>query len=872
MKRFVILLGLVGAVIGCWLGLAKVTMGQGPSAPQTQAPTKCDQLQVVLIVDQSGSMSLTFDTRPPSDPLGLRFFGPKKAVETLSSLRYHTYFTSTIYVATVNFGDSPRVGLPWTVITPTLQSEHDILQKAVAPAFEPIPSLGNTNPLAAFQNASSLFNQLPVPQTGCVTRGVILLTDGQPSLPAKDFSWQNHLSELAKYVQQYMPPPQYQIYVIGIDTADSYWNNVKPYWDRVTGDPNKAVRATDQVQMTSLVIQFANELAQTLTPSGANAETHCLSSGTVVVPPFVQQISLTLIKTDLGLHLRVMDENNRLLDPTRTDVKVTATGEFEPIETLTVNNPHPGLWTIQTPLPPDFEKRCQVQTVSFSALGKLNAPGQNNGATQFQKLPIGIKIVDSSGAALPDYGDPKYALKVDLNIVGPSQTPISVNTQAKPNDEFVGEVIPLESGAHELTLKATSQNPDGTERVVVSRTLETLIVKPVELTMLDGPAKLVAQHLAVPLKLGITTNGNPVVLDLAREVSATLTFDNATEPVTLTEEPDGTYDGMLQPDKVGTYVLTFQGDVSTPPGKVAFGQQQVTFESTPTQLVGVKVVSPGDQFVATDLLLRPSGLPLELQLVGEDGKDMSPGQVGAANPMAVFGISVVDGNKKDRSSEVKLVNTGKPGLFRLENNTLGMGSYDIQVTPASDLGSGFLWSQKSWTFKTSGIPNPGFFVLVAGILAGLGVIAIVTRSEIALRRYPLSGYILVSKKQPDPEGNTYSKNILRRQLPNRNRAVITPSAGLPGLLERLLPISLGDAGEIRRIIVTSRSEADAKQGVAYAEVQFKSGSKMTTTLGPSIPESPLGMEYFIEKGPRTVYFGSEDSGGGEFFQPAPSIR
>ena len=804
----------------------------------------CDELQVVLIVDQSLSMSAKIENAPASDPQGLRFYGPKRAVETLSALRYQSYQNAAIRVAMVYFGDKPRLALPWTDLNATNKTEHQQLMAELAPSFEPVKHMGNTNFLAPFQTASTLFNQMTPQVDGCPLRAVILITDGRPSLLTKGFDWTEHMKELNRYVKQYMPPPDHQIYVIGLDRKNNYWDEVKPYWDEISGDPNKVVRAKDQAHMASLLFQFLGETTSNLRPSGSEAKMECVAGSKVSVAPFLQELRLSLTKPDPDLHLEVMDENGQPLEPSRQDVAVEIEGYDEPIETMIVTNPPPGVWTIRTMLPPetDEEHRCRIRKISFNAVGQLVSPDPTAGdrPIQFTKMPIVFRVVDTSGQPLPEYGDPLYALHVDASLQGPSQNSQDLVLDVGAQYEYQGETIPLEAGMHSLHITATSHNPDGSEFQVFDESIASIRVMPVQLVKIEGPGNVVKQYSETSLKAAIVVTGQqPVQLDLPVTVSATLNHEGEAQPLNVSLNQDGIYEATFRADQAGRYTLNYQATVDSPQGTILLGKDQIPFEVFPTTLVGAKFTSPEeDQFIATDLLLRPTGLAFEVQMVDGEGRDLGPGQVGAANPMAVFAIKVWDQDHNDRSAEFKVTNTGKPGLFRIESDTLGPGTYEVQVLPATTLGDNYMWAADSWSRTFKGRVNPLFYALLAADIGLGGIIALLIWRWIRLRRHPLSGYIRIWQDvaeitEDDTTARTYQKPIYRQDLPRKNRAVLRVSN----------PV-------IKKVIVVCPSDEDSKAGRAKATVKFKSGSPKEYPLDPG-KKVDLGQGFHIEKGPPT---------------------
>lgn len=854
-KGFVIVAFLT-VVMWTWFALARVeAAGPLQNPPQQTQPRKCDELQIVFVVDQSGSMSRTLDGKPGSDPEGLRFFGPKDAVDLATALRYQSYVTSTIRIALVHFGDRPRTVLPWTSLDATNEQEYEKIKKALEPSFARVPSQGNTNPLGAFQTASSLFNQVTPQVGGCPARVVIAITDGQPSLPVPDFSWQDHLNELATYVNTYMAPPEYKLYVIGLDRNNAFWRNNRSYWERIVGDPSHAALAADQFDMAKQIRKIVKDsITESLTPNGANPQFECITGNQIQVPPFVQQAKLTLIKPVEGLHLEVLDETGRPLEPTRADIKVQLEGFDAPIESLTISKPRPGFWTLLTKLPVEDKDACDVTLLSFDAIGKLNQPSSNTPVLQFKRLPVSLQIVDSSGDLLPEYNDPQSALDMDLSIVGPNQNTTPIALDAGQSYEFHGEIIPLDAGSNTIHVKATTHNPDGSERVVFDKPLGSFQVTSVKFGLLKGPSGIVAQYRDLPVKFAITSGGQPAQIDLTPTIEATITTNGKTTPLELKIGQDGSYDATFHPTEQGKHVLAYKATVQTPRGPVTLGEDQIPFDVFPTTLVGARFENPtGDRFVATDWKLTPTGLPLEVQIVDDKGKPVGPGEIGAANPQALFNVKVLDANKKDVTGDLKLLQTGKPGLYRLSDNTLAIGQYEIIVMPSVELGQGYLWAEDSWSKTISGDINPLFFGAAGSAILAAILLALLAIIEVRSRQHPLSGEIEIYRVQMnEQDGTSYDVSVYRDNLPNRNRAILTPDGGIVGFLNRILPVPIGKGGEmgVRRIIVTCESESDSKANRARAEISTVSEGKKSATLSPESSPYRVSTGYFLIKGPR----------------------
>jgi hypothetical protein len=827
-------------VLGLVMVFAVVSVITAPALPgmaQTPAPATCDELQVVFIIDQSGSMSGT--TGDPSDPDGLRFAAPEEAIKVLSALRYSTYQTTTVRVAMVHYGDNASTALPWTTLDVSSQADTDQLMNSIAPQLAPVPAQGNTNTKGAFEYAASLFDEVRPQVDGCPIRTIVAVTDGQPRVAVANFNPTTHLQELIAFAQQRLPAPAHKIYVIGLDRTNEFFDQNKPLYDQLTQDPQKVFKVNTPAELAAAMAQVFNPNSESLAPlvnSGATATAYCVNGPTIQVPPYLQQVRITLIKPDRTLRLDVVDGTGQLLDETRTDVQVKVEGrtDNDPIEALTVLKPRPGVWTIQTPLPPAAANVCQVRILQFNAAGKVTVPDPNTPVVQFNRTPFQMQIVDASGDMLPDYGDPKYALRADVFVQsqGMTQTlPVLAGNQF----EFNGELLPLSAGPNAIHARATTRNLDGSDYVVFDQPLSTLNVVPVEFALSQAPQGPIPQHKPQAFEFAFKAASQPAQISLPVRVTATISHAGNTINLPLNDAGDGTFRTEYTPEETGDYTLAYRASVQTPNGESVVGESSFPVQVFPTTLVGLKFVEPqGDRFEATDFLNRPTGLPLLVQLVGPDEQPLAPDQVGIANPSQAISLTVLDVNRNDVSDQLQLMPAGQPGLFRVNANGLGPGQYDITLATTGELGQNYAWAQAAWTRTLVGDISRSFFMLLAGVGALAGVFALGAARVAGTKRHPLTGNIALYQEIPvlsdDGEMATIQRRYLVKQpLPSRNRVTIKPS----------------DTSAILKLIVTCESDAQSKNKQARVQVVQRSGKTMPVLLSPGL-KTPVGGYYLVK--------------------------
>ena len=718
------------------------------------APSTCNELQIIFLVDQSGSMRGNSDHPVVNDPLDLRFYGPKHAIERIGPLRYTQHPTMTIRFALVNFGTTSEIGVGWTSITPTNELEWNrqwaTLGQTLAPGKWASADMGNTNFVSAFDKAAELFNQLPQQIGDCPKRAVIVLTDGRPQIPQQvepGFSVASHFAKLQKLVDTNFPRSAYNIFVIAM-SQDAFWDDTEKYWLTIAGNEKKDNIKTGLVKNDKEIGQRFADIIQMLIPTPGG---RCVdpNRGTIVVPPYLQQVSFTLYKaTSQPNHLRIEDDHG-VIDPARTDIRTVLDGFNGPIETVRVINPLPGVWRIKSNLPVD---KCDIQMLPIPARGKLLAPIANSGSLdQFSRFDIAFQITDSDGNALPDYGlSYPLLLKASVNDVAGID---DLNALPDSKNKFTAPYIPVEPGAHTVDLLATSQDAEGKTIEIVRQQIGTFNINPVKLVMLDSPApgSVIQQYASISTTLALVgANNKPITVTLPANITANVFVGDKSQPVTITAGNDGTWTGAFTVQQPGSHRLKYEGSVTLSDGtKRELGSGEIPFTVSLATLLRPQVLRPMQKvFEGTNFLGQPNGFVFEVQIVDATGKPVDPTQVVEGNIDQVFKLAVSDSSRKDRSAELVLQHTAQPGVYRAEAKNFGADDYTIRVLPVAPLKREYIWGDKSWVYDYKGTLNLG----VIGVLAILGMIVLdfgqCVARNLASRANPFRrGTLVIARRQ-----------------------------------------------------------------------------------------------------------------------------
>jgi hypothetical protein len=563
-------------------------------APGAVAANTCDELQVIAVVDQSGSMAGYTDSSgnyfPATDPNGMRFAGPQFIADTLLSL--HPGFPSAQFkLAVIDFGDEPQVRLGWTDLNPVTDDESKARISELAPVFDPTGPLGNTVPGAAVQQASSLFGQQDAirPQVdGCPRRVIILFTDGLPFNDTPGFNWQAHLAELANYARAFLPNQDYRLFVIGLDENEAFYEQTLDAWTNVTG-------SADQVLLAKSTAEMGGHLAEILKTALENTGTTpiaggCAENGRMTVPPYLQLVRVTLFKVDPTLRLEIEDPSGRLISDGQPGV--TITGQTGVVETISINNPQPGEWSVLTQLPPGTENKCLVNFIGIVAEEEVIDPQAGSTYSQYTRVPVTFQLVDSTGDALPDYGEDQYDLQMNVSLGYDGGETQIMSLSANPGQQYRGEVVPYYTGAAEVVVDATARDDDAKEyEIFPKKPIASFQVNPVSFIGREGPTDgmRVGQHTELPLEFAVVdAAGQPIELDLPVTVELTLTGQNGqAAPLPAPTGSGGVYNSTLTLEEDGLQTLGYAASVTIPPQGnqpeqvVPLGGGQVSFDVSP---------------------------------------------------------------------------------------------------------------------------------------------------------------------------------------------------------------------------------------------------------------------------------------------------
>ena len=774
------------------------------AAPLTQSSSpQCQQIEIVFLVDQSGSMggdrAGSTDHPVPNDPLSLRFYGPVFSMRWLGN----EYLVSrgipgrpqvTFNVAVVNFGDSPLVALDWTALTPKDRTSWKDMEKALEQKLAPGPlatsNLGNTNFYEAFRQVADLFDQRGPQQAGCPRRVVVLLTDGEPWTSADGFTVDGHMRSVSDLVKTRMSPPDYRFFVTGINdpARPGAWTHMAPLWESLAQD--KANLTPRQVELTTNPDQIAerlNRILLDLEQEGTPPPPPPPYGKPFAVPCYQQEVDVVFFKRNQNEHLSVRDEIGPVV-PSRTDEEVELIGYDEPIETLRIRHPLPGKWVLETTA---NRADAMINFFKIPTAADFRPPGGGVVPLQYTHTKVEFQLVDSDQKPLPEYTDPTCQIQITATISsGGRQWPISLRRGSQHT--FTADFVPVEVGKHSVTVQGMAYDKDGKLSDVINGTIGDFVVARSTMKLLaapDSPANGCPgpqQALALSVSYGLRGPDDQIVLtDIPIRWDGSLSAPDYTDSFALKGPgASGVYSATLAPKSKGPHQMHLAAMLLEPIG----GKEQkildtgFSFDVAPTEPLTATLVSPQPgasasvgrslhlQWMPPFIRLEPESLPVEVSFSRvSDGKAADPTAVTSAAAEQLLLLEVRNATNGQPVSGMPMLRpTGKPGQFRTELTGLDTGKFILTVrpNPAVALQCGFAWAiSEPLNAEIDRISDPRLKIIyvVLGLIAA--VVLFLLGRWFASTRHACSGWLVIL----DAQGERIAGGML--QIEGRNHRV-----------------------------------------------------------------------------------------------------
>lgn len=409
-----------------------------PSGPAAAAKSDYTGLDVVILVDQSGSM---WGVRA-NDKWGHRIGQTKNIIYRLAEYVDGTPFVHRVSV--VDFGDEASSAFPTPL---TLRSDPDEPGRALREAkalverYVTLKNLQNTNtPDAMALGLKELEKMAAAEPLDGRRRVMLLLTDGRPDLPGRGVSLEELRERIRGHAKE-LKSGGVELWVVGLNDATNYWNEGDgSFWEEIAGAGHARLAETASTNISSLVQEIVNEW---LAVRGASIgkEYEC--------PPYLRRVVFNI---NFGLP--------------RTTVSVTAPGgdEIPPssggaasspgtFARFVVDDPQPGTYKINQD--PSRSYRNFVETLSPN-IKRLSPAGAASVETETR-----IVLQASDGKGRPLEILPAWPVNASVVITPPSGAAVELPAVFKGEGKFEVRWQPRALGTYGVRLKGLVALKDG---------------------------------------------------------------------------------------------------------------------------------------------------------------------------------------------------------------------------------------------------------------------------------------------------------------------------------------------------------------------------------------------------------------------------
>ncbi|MFC5831517.1 VWA domain-containing protein [Nonomuraea insulae] len=562
-----------------------------PTAAQAAPDSDVKPVRVVILVDESGSLSGQDVAR-------------ERAAAQLIAL---SELSPQSQVAVVGFGSSNARGQSAVDIVCPLTGvetaqDRESLSRCVDRLRRREAGDGNdTDHAAALEQALDIMN---APDDQQRTKIVFLLTDGvldvanSPQYGAdaqsRNRNAQAQIGSGLKDAEQ----ARVQIWPLGFGSADKTsldafaaggWR--EPCGGQKSATPRARVVATSADVERSLLEAFAYARCAGIQPSVTDSlEGGATVDLNVTIPIIATDGSIVVVKRDKRIQATYFDPSGAQVPKQgeQNDSTFQVAGEAGPVESLRIRNPVPGEWRIQLKSPPGVDRQDVSATVVWQGALRASISLSNPRPRPGEQVNVRLRLQTRTGvisdpAALEGLsftarmsGDGFQEIPIDLRDTGDGPD------RAEGDGEYSGQIAipPTATGGLSFLGRVTGPGVAGDER-------------PYE-TRIAGPA----DRLRAQVQLEAATSGP------GEEISGTVRVTNDGEPAQL---------GLRLVDVPGTVSLSAQ-QLQAPAGASEHPFKLRVGADTAEGRVGgtVQVVDPAGQVVAEQFVDVEVALPTPL--------------------------------------------------------------------------------------------------------------------------------------------------------------------------------------------------------------------------------------------------------------------
>ena len=462
--------------------------------------TNCYSLDVVFIIDQSGSMA--GQNGVVNDPTDQREWAPKGMIDLLSDIALDQCPDAHHRMAVISFGTEARVDLPLRDINPDTLDEalriREDLKKYIS-----ADDLGATNPKLAFELAVDILDDAsPLSGEGIRKRVVIYVTDGEPCVPNLGCNPPNTTMDFDAYVrgmrdeinlslpfdpvllqqeicldglfEQYgdieaIPAEEknacldqfnvsadaYQnstyIYLVFLKFGETYSNRLRAYYEEIA--EGHAGNVYDLTESRNDIPTLFRIILTRL----AGVKATRLSCGNFAVNPYLRKATIVFYKFDAEIKVTLSYTDSQGKRHEITAGQPGSSGGFDvdeyyqygANERYVFDLPYPGIWQLQS-------ENCDGLDAFYDPV-KINASGYQlslpTEIAQYDREPfydqaqpyyLEYQMKDEGNDVIPQADFPEFAVQFQVVVTDPLNVAFPYSMQWVASEQLFRSTTPLQ--------------------------------------------------------------------------------------------------------------------------------------------------------------------------------------------------------------------------------------------------------------------------------------------------------------------------------------------------------------------------------------------------------------------------------------------
>ena len=515
------------------------TLANGNPISTSQADTTnegCYSLDVVFLIDQSGSMS-GYGGVPASDPKDQRKYAVDAVIDQLSDIALDRCPDTEHRIAVISYGTDAQIDLEFSNINPDSFDDAERIRELLKRDVS-AKEMGQTHPQLAFELAAEIIDDLPLPESGEVRKKVIIfISDGIPygtgqnaieyvremqtqiseNFPfnTKLLNQEQCLDDLREHYGNLEDSPEESINACLKKCPDGQcdyqgstyiWmillKSFQPYPQGLL-DIYAAIAESHAGQLIELG-QNRQEIPttfRTILSDLAGVKAALLQCGKFAVNPYLRKATLNVYKLDeeLSVTLSYVDVDGIKHEITQGESS-TAQGydlaeyyTFGTNERYVLNYPYPGLWDLRaddcTGLDAYYEE-VNV-TAGYDYLVPSELPQYDREPFYDAENPfyMEVQMLDNSGRIIEQEDHQQFSVELVMTVTNPDGSESAYEMGWVPDGALFRATTPLEipiPGTYSIDVVGTTYKHEGEPAPLSSESYSEIFPVPFELFRLEG--------------------------------------------------------------------------------------------------------------------------------------------------------------------------------------------------------------------------------------------------------------------------------------------------------------------------------------------------------------------------------------------------